>query len=59
MHDLISDIHGHGTPLKNLLAKVDYVEMDGVWQHPERKAIFLGDFIDRTTTKMQANTARF
>ena len=46
MYDLIGDIHGHATELKALLAKMDYQEVDGVWQHPERKVIFLGDFVD-------------
>jgi Calcineurin-like phosphoesterase len=47
MYDLIGDIHGHATELKSLLDKMDYREIDGVWQHPERKVIFLGDFVDR------------
>jgi hypothetical protein len=47
MYDLIGDIHGYATELKALLAKMDYEEIDGVWQHPERKVIFLGDFVDR------------
>ncbi|WP_018403509.1 metallophosphoesterase [Marinobacter gelidimuriae] len=47
MYDLIGDIHGYATELKALLAKMDYQEIDGVWQHPERRVIFLGDFVDR------------
>lgn len=47
MYDLIGDIHGYATELKSLLTKMDYQEIDGVWQHPERKVIFLGDFVDR------------
>jgi hypothetical protein len=47
MYDLIGDIHGYATELKALLTKMDYEEIDGVWQHPERKVIFLGDFVDR------------
>ena len=47
MFDLIGDIHGYATELKALLTKMDYQEIDGVWQHPERKVIFLGDFVDR------------
>jgi hypothetical protein len=47
MYDLIGDIHGHAVPLKQLLGKMGYAERDGVWQHPERRVIFLGDFIDR------------
>ncbi|WP_416399486.1 hypothetical protein [Allohahella sp. A8] len=26
---------------------MDYQNIDGVWQHPERKLIFLGDLVDR------------
>ena len=48
MYDLIGDIHGYATELKALLSKMDYREIDGVWQHPdERQVIFLGDFVDR------------
>ena len=48
MFDLIGDIHGYATELKALLTKMDYQEIDGVWQHPdERQVIFLGDFVDR------------
>ena len=47
MYDLIGDIHGYATPLKHLLSKLGYTEREGVWQHPERQVIFLGDFVDR------------
>lgn len=47
MYDIIGDIHGHATELKLLLEKMDYKKVDGVWQHQNRKAIFLGDYIDR------------
>ncbi|PPK50053.1 metallophosphoesterase [Marinobacter persicus] len=47
MYDLIGDIHGHAAELKALLTKMGYREIDGVWQHAERKVIFLGDFVDR------------
>src|SRR5687767_682392 len=47
MYDLIGDIHGHAEALKTLLIKMDYRQVDGVWQHDERKAIFIGDYIDR------------
>jgi len=47
MYDLIGNIHGYAAPLKRLLEKLGYSERGGVWQHPERKVIFLGDFIDR------------
>ena len=47
MYDLIGDIHGHAGALKQLLARMDYEEIDGAWRHPHRKVIFLGDFVDR------------
>jgi hypothetical protein len=47
MHDLIGDIHGHADALQQLLAKLGYAKHKGVYRHPERQAIFLGDFIDR------------
>jgi hypothetical protein len=47
-YDIIGDIHGHATPLRNLLEKLGYFEADRSYQHPEgRKVLFLGDFIDR------------
>ena len=46
-YDVIGDIHGCGRTLESLLAKLGYREENGVYRHPERKAIFLGDFIDR------------
>jgi len=56
MYDLIGDIHGHATELKALLAKMDYQVIDGVWQHPERKVIFLGDFVDRGPEQVETVT---
>jgi hypothetical protein len=47
MYDLIGDIHGHADALQQLLGKLGYARQKGVYQHPERRAIFLGDFIDR------------
>jgi hypothetical protein len=47
MHDLIGDIHGHADALEQLLAKLGYTRQKGVYRHPDRQAIFLGDFIDR------------
>lgn len=46
MYDLIGDIHGYASELKALWAKVDYQVTDGIWQHPERKVVFLSDFVD-------------
>ncbi len=47
MYDLIGDIHGHADALVRLLGKLGYTKQRGVYRHPERRAIFLGDFIDR------------
>ena len=47
-YDIIGDIHGHADPLEALLRKLGYEKPQGIWHHPEgRKALFLGDFIDR------------
>ena len=46
-YDLIGDIHGHASELVKLLAALGYFKHKGVYKHPERQAIFLGDFIDR------------
>ena len=46
-YDVIGDVHGHADKLEGLLRKMDYELIDGTWQHPERKAIFVGDLIDR------------
>lgn len=47
MYDIIGDIHGQAEALKNLLDKLGYNKMQGYYQHPNRKAIFLGDFINK------------
>ena len=47
MYDLIGDIHGHADALLKLLKTLGYTRQKGVYRHPERQAIFLGDFIDR------------
>ncbi len=45
--DLIGDVHGCGDSLRALLARLGYARLDGVYRHPNRRAIFIGDFIDR------------
>jgi len=47
MYDIIGDIHGHADALVALLTKLGYQDRGGSWRHPERKAVFVGDFIDR------------
>ncbi len=46
-YDLIGDIHGHSETLIELLEKLGYGDIDGVYRHATRQVIFLGDFIDR------------
>jgi len=46
-YDLIGDIHGHSEPLVELLDKLGYRSTNGIFRHPHRQVIFLGDFIDR------------
>jgi len=45
--DIIGDIHGHADKLKALLRQLGYRHHMGAWRHPDRSAIFVGDFIDR------------
>ena len=47
MYDIIGDIHGQAKELVRLLEKLGYTKKEGIYRHPKRKAIFLGDFIDR------------
>ncbi|MFO1021594.1 MAG: hypothetical protein U0903_12990 [Planctomycetales bacterium] len=47
MYDLIGDVHGYANELVALLEALGYRRTGGVYAHPERKVIFLGDFIDR------------
>lgn len=54
-YDIIGDIHGRADELRILLAKLGYVQDNGVYTHPEgRKAIFLGDFIDKGLQNREA-----
>lgn len=58
-YDLIGDIHGCGATLVALLEKMGYREEQGVYRHPQRKVIFLGDLIDRgPRIRLAVQTAR-
>ena len=46
-YDVIGDIHGEADKLHALLTKLGYQAQNGAWRHPDRTAIFVGDFIDR------------
>jgi hypothetical protein len=46
-YDVIGDVHGHVQPLQVLLSSMGYMQHDGVWGHPNRQAVFVGDLVDR------------
>ncbi len=46
-YDLIGDVHGCARTLERLLEQLGYRRQGGVWRHPWRMALFLGDIIDR------------
>jgi protein phosphatase len=47
--DIVGDVHGCGDELEALLDLLGYApDEGGVWRHPAgRRALFLGDFVDR------------
>lgn len=45
--DIIGDVHGCLPELVRLLTKLGYQRKRGCYQHPHRKAVFVGDVIDR------------
>jgi|APTNR8051073442_1049403.scaffolds.fasta_scaffold02972_2 hypothetical protein len=47
MIDVIGDIHGYADKLSALLLKLGYAQQHGVYAHPERTVLFVGDYIDR------------
>ncbi len=49
-YDVIGDIHGCADLLIQLLLQMGYQEKAGVFSHPCRKVVFLGDLIDRGPT---------
>lgn len=58
-YDIIGDIHGQADKLEALLRKLGYEQRAGAWRHPERQAIFVGDFIDRGPAQVRSvNIAR-
>ena len=46
-YDLIGDVHGCALTLARLLEQLGYRQQAGVWRHPQRMALFVGDIIDR------------
>ncbi len=47
MYDIIGDVHGFATLLKKMLVQMGYSKTDSGFSHPTRKAIFVGDFVNR------------
>lgn len=47
MFDVIGDIHGEADKLVALLSRLGYSASGGIWRHPRRTVIFVGDLIDR------------
>ncbi|TWU09319.1 Bis(5'-nucleosyl)-tetraphosphatase PrpE [asymmetrical] [Symmachiella macrocystis] len=47
MYDIIGDIHGYADELIKLLEELGYNRQRGYYAHPQRTAVFVGDFIDR------------
>ncbi|WP_158869326.1 metallophosphoesterase [Maribellus comscasis] len=47
MYDIIGDVHGQASILKKLLLEIGYQKSGTGYVHPERKAVFVGDFINR------------
>lgn len=47
MYDIIGDVHGHAPLLKKLLLQLGYVKTTNGYANPGRKAVFVGDFINR------------
>ncbi|CAM4007398.1 Bis(5'-nucleosyl)-tetraphosphatase PrpE [asymmetrical] [Pseudomonas reidholzensis] len=45
--DIIGDVHGCAQTLERLLDTLGYARVGGVWRHPRRQALFLGDIVDR------------
>ncbi len=45
--DVIGDVHAHAAELRLLLTVMGYAEVNGVWRHPRRLAVFAGDVTNR------------
>ena len=58
-YDIIGDLHGQADKLHALLARMGYEDRGGSYRHPDRTAIFVGDFIDRGDRQLDTlNTVR-
>jgi hypothetical protein len=46
-YDIIGDVHGQAGELETLLEKLGWTYTNPVWHHKYKKAVFVGDLIDR------------
>jgi len=46
-YDIIGDLHGSAGKLVGLLDLLGYEVVDGAHRHPDRRAVFVGDLMDR------------
>jgi diadenosine tetraphosphatase ApaH/serine/threonine PP2A family protein phosphatase len=53
-YDIIGDIHGQADKLHALLAHMGYEDRGGAYRHPDRTAIFVGDFIDKGPQQLES-----
>lgn len=53
MFDIIGDIHGQAKRLFSLLDKLRYKQTATGWMHSSRKAVFVGDYIDRNIDQLE------
>lgn len=54
MYDIIGDVHGEVDKLHMLLALLGYRYTEAGYYHPQRKAIFVGDFINKGAASREA-----
>ena len=53
-YDIIGDVHGCATKLVALLGELGYrPDGSGVYRHPERTAVFVGDLVDRGDEQLE------
>ena len=52
-YDVIGDVHGHADALTELLRSMGYAERHGAWRHQSRRAVFVGDIIDRGPQQLE------
>jgi hypothetical protein len=54
--DIIGDVHGKADKLHALLKRMGYHQQNGVWSHPQRRVLFIGDLIDNGHQSVQTLT---